>query len=92
MKRVTQRTSLHPQVNEKLVMSAESKGRTIYNLISELVSEGLAPGRYVLKGVNPELEAELIESAKKENRSVENFIETALKVYLKRIEYVPIYH
>ena len=92
MIRVTQRTSLHPQVNEKLVMKAKSKGRTISNLISELVSDGLAPGRYVLKGLDPDLEAEMIKAAKKENRDVENFIETALKVYLKRVEYVPILH
>ena len=73
-------------------MKAKSKGRTISNLISELVSDGLAPGRYVLKGLDPDLEAEMIKAAKKENRDVENFIETALKVYLKRVEYVPILH
>ena len=73
-------------------MRAESKGRTVSNLIAEYVTDGLSDGRYVLKGLSSELEAEMIAGAKKENRSVENFIETALKVYLKRVEYVPIYH
>ena len=92
MKRATQRTSLHPKINDKLVMRAESKGRTVSNLIAEYVTDGLSDGRYVLKGLSPELEAEMLAGAKKENRTPENFIETALKVYLKRVEYVPIYH
>ncbi len=92
MKRVTQRTSLPPNIDEKLQEVADKNQRTISNQIAEFVKDGVSPGRYVVKDLDPELEAEMVASAKKENRSVENFIETAVKVYLKRIEYVPIYH
>ena len=92
VERITEHTSLHPVVDEKMRAIAKENGRTVSGQISEFVTEGVKEGRYVLKDLNPELEAEMIASAKKENRNVENFIETALKVYLKRIEYVPIYH
>ena len=92
MDRVVRRTSLPPNVDEKLQEIADENQRTLSNQIAEFVKDGVSPGRYVLKGLDPELEAEMIASAKKENRSVENFIETALKVYLKRIEYLPIFH
>ena len=72
--------------------AAKKNKNSVSGQIAEYVADGVADGRYVLKGLSSELEAEMIAGAKKENRSVENFIETALKVYLKRVEYVPIYH
>lgn len=92
MDREVRRTSLPPNVDEKLVEIADKNQRTISNQIAEFVKDGVSPGRYVVKGLDPELEAEMVAAAKKENRNVENFIETALKVYLKRVEYVPILH
>ena len=72
--------------------AAKKNKNSVSGQIAEYVADGVADGRYVLKDLPLELEAEMIAGAKKENRSVENFIETALKVYLKRVEYVPIYH
>jgi len=92
MKRVVQSTSLHPKVDEKLQEIAQANEKTVSGQIAEFVKDGVSEGRYVIKYLDPDLEAELIESAKKESRSPENLIEIALKVYLKRIQYVPVFH
>ena len=91
MERVTKHTSLHPTVAEKLEEAAKKNHRTVSNQIAELVKDGVTDGRYVIKGLAPELEGEMIASAKKENRSPENLIETALKMYLNRVEYLPFF-
>lgn len=92
MERITEHTSLHPTVDEKMRAIAKENKRTVSGQIAEFVADGVVDGRYVLKDLPPDLEKEMIESAKKENRTPENFIETALKLYLKRIEYVPVFH
>ena len=92
MERVVRRTSLHPLTDKKLEVIAKDNQRTISNQIAEFINDGVADNRYVIKDLPEDLRAEMIAAAKKENRSVENFIETAIRVHLKRVEYVKVFH
>lgn len=91
MERVVRKTSLHPGVDEKLEKLAKKNGRKISNQIAVLVKNGVDDDCHFIRDLGEEVETQLLEAAKKENRDVDNVIETAIKVYLNRAEYVRVF-